>query len=783
MYDFEWHLKSRAYKLLTKTGKFVASEIRPVYAQELMLMGADSAFVFDHEETRPLLRGKHNSYFYKGKEIAKISRGEDGSFNVGLVDAKNRIKLDAVDVDLWLSINAKIMDALVADTLKRIKEMYDEFKDKTDVCYIGFSGGKDSMVLLDLCHRVLPLSVPVVYSDTDMELPDSYKLWNEVRHRYRGRPFKMVKATSPALDNWKMFGPPSQNLRWCCSVHKSTPAIVYLRDLAKTPSARTLAFVGVRSDESLRRSTYDDIGDGLKNQSQVNAMPILNWGAQELFLYTYSQHLLVNDAYRKGLPRVGCLLCPMSTDRQIDLIRRIYPAATAQFADIIRDTIEREFSSEQDLDNFILRDKGWCARQSGVSLREVIQPPTMERKGKCYSFSFDSVSETDLLEWLKTLGSVVSPIGEECGAITTSKERLEFVFRKAGDGIIGVDFHSDTGRVERATLKYLRTSICKALGCVGCRACESECPTGALSFAQGIKVDTSKCIHCMRCHATDDGCMRYYSLRYAGGTTMNISGINKYMTFGLKKDWVSTLIQMREDFRSTTELGNRMIPSAITWFREASLISEATAVTPTKLLEVAANNGVEDDNECFWSMVWMSLTNKSPLIRWFVCSTEFGARYTTEELNEKLHQAVASESVRKGALQSLFATLKNSPLGNGATPVANVETNGVRVLAITRTARSVDPFALLFALYLIGKIADRTSFTVSEMLTADFDSSFVSPLIAFGMSVDEFKAQCLGLSSVHPDFLSCSFTLGLDEIKIFPNEKSVDDVLGLILGE
>ena len=463
MYDFEWHLKSRAYKLLTKTGKFVASEIRPVYAQELMLMGADSTFVFDHEETRPLLWGKHNSYFYKGKEIAKISREEDGSFNVGLVDAKNRIKLDAVDVDLWLSINAKIMDALVADTLKRIKEMYDEFKDKTDVCYIGFSGGKDSMVLLDLCHRVLPLSVPVVYSDTDMELPDSYKLWNEVRHRYRGRPFKMVKATSPALDNWKMFGPPSQNLRWCCSVHKSTPAIVYLRDLAKTPSARTLAFVGVRSDESLRRSTYDDIGDGLKNQSQVNAMPILNWGAQELFLYTYSQHLLVNDAYRKGLPRVGCLLCPMSTDRQIDLIRRIYPAATAQFADIIRDTIEREFSSEQDLDNFIFRDKGWCARQSGVSLREVIQPPTMERKGKCYSFSFDSVSETDLLEWLKTLGSVVSPIGEECGAITTSKERLEFVFRKAGDGIIGVDFHSDTGRVERATLKYLRTSICKAL--------------------------------------------------------------------------------------------------------------------------------------------------------------------------------------------------------------------------------------------------------------------------------------------------------------------------------
>ena len=182
-------------------------------------------------------------------------------------------------------------------------------------------------------------------------------------------------------------------------------------------------------------------------------------------------------------------------------------------------------------------------------------------------------------------------------------------------------------------------------------------------------------------------------------------------------------------------------------------------------------------------MVWASLSNKSPLIRWFVCSTDVGTKYTTEDLNERLHQSVASESVRKGALQSLFATLKNSPLGNGNAPVAAVETKGVRVLSVTRCARSVDPFALLFSLYLIGAMADRTSFTVSEMLTADFDSSFVSPLVAFGMNVDEFKAQCLGLSSVHPDFLSCSFTLGLDEIKIFPNEKSIDDVLGLILGE
>ena len=782
MYDFEWHLKSRAYKLTTRTGRFVASELRPVYAQEMDLLGASDVFEYRSDEVLPLLWAKHSSYFYRGKEIAKIQKLEDGTYKVILIGGE-KVKLVPIDVDLWLSVNSKIMDALVADTLKRIKEMYDAYREKTDVCYIGFSGGKDSMVLLDLCHRVLPLSVPVVYSDTDMELPDSYKTWDAVCERYKGRPLKMVKSKESALKNWMSFGPPSQNLRWCCSVHKSTPAIMYLRELAKSPSARTLAYVGVRSDESVRRSSYDDIGDGLKSQSQVNAMPILNWGAQELYLYTYRENLIINNAYKKGLPRVGCLLCPMSTSRQVDIIRRIYPEPISHFEDAIRKTITREFSSEEDFEDFIYRDRGWHARQSGVSMKNVILSPSMEHKDNHYKFVFKAVEKRSLVEWLKTLGSIVLPESDSNGVLTTAKENVEFVFEESDEGVIGLDLLPCLGRVDKTTLKFTRTSICKALGCIGCRACESECPTGALTFAQGVHVDASKCVHCMRCHATNDGCMRYFSLRYAGGTTMNIAGINKYMTFGLKEDFIDTLIQERESFRSTTRLGNRMIPSAVTWFREASLISDSTAITPTKLLEVAANNGIKEDNDSFWSMVWASLVNKSPLIRWFVCSTDIGTRYTPDELNEKLHQSVASDSVRKGALQSLFATLKNSPLGNGSMPVAMLETKGARVLGVTRIAKSVDPFALLFALYLIGNIADRTSFTVSEMLTADFNSSFVSPLVAFGMNIEEFKAQCLGLSSVHPDYLSCSFTLGLDEIRIFPNEKSVDDVLGLILGE
>ena len=512
-------------------------------------------------------------------------------------------------------------------------------------------------------------------------------------------------------------------------------------------------------------------------------MPMLNWGAQELFLYTYAHDLIINDAYRKGLPRVGCLLCPMSTERQMDVIKKIYPAEITQFSEVMRGTLAREFSSEEDLSNFIYKDKGWHARQSGVSLKNVIQAPAVERKDGYCRFSFDPIPELSLIEWLKTIGKVLAPSEGKRGLLSTSKGNIEFEFCRHDTGVVGLELFPETGKLDKATQKYARSAICKALGCVGCRACEAECPMGALSFSHGVHVDPSKCIHCMRCHATSDGCMRYFSLRYAGGTTMNISGINKYMTFGLKEEWLNILVQERENFRATTELGNRMIPSAVTWFREASLISNATSITTTKLLEVAANGGTDASNDQLWSIIWMSLANKSPLIRWFVCSASIGVRYAPDDLNEKLSKSVASASVRKGALQSLYATLKYSPLGNGNLPVANIETKASRVLGVTRIPKSIDPCALLFSMYLIGTIADRSSFTVSEMLSADFDSPFISPLVAFGMNPDEFKAMCLGISTVHPDYLSCSFTLGLDEVRIFPNEKTIDDVLGMILGE
>ena len=90
---------------------------------------------------------------------------------------------------------------------------------------------------------------------------------------------------------------------------------------------------------------------------------------------------------------------------------------------------------------------------------------------------------------------------------------------------------------------------------------------------------------------------------------------------------------------------------------------------------------------------------------------------------------------------------------------------------------------ILYGLYLIAKLSGRNSFTVRELLTADVDSVFVSPIVAFGIAPDTFKRQCEGLRTRYPDYISTTFTHGNDGIGIYPEERNLWDVVYLALEE
>lgn len=257
----------------------------------------------------------------------------------------------------------------------------------------------------------------------------------------------------------------------------------------------------------------------------------------------------------------------------------------------------------------------------------------------------------------------------------------------------------------------------------------------------------------------------------------SLSTINKYTNFGLRTEWIGIYVADRENFSQTMCLGTKMIPAARAWFRQSLLMKEKSC-EPTKLLDVAASRGVE--YQPLWDMLWYGLSNYSAIVKWFVTSTEINKSYTSDDLFSMLGSDI-KDSTKKGGISAFKDMLTKSQFCNGQTPIVAISMKGKLVKTMTRVSHAVDDLALLYSLFVMARQAELTSFSVSGLMSADFSAKYVSPIVAFAMSVADFKQQCQGLADRYGDFIHCNFTLGLDEIQIKADQKSVDDVVDLML--
>ena len=126
------------------------------------------------------------------------------------------------------------MDSLVADTIKSVYNTYNKFKSKVDIFHVSYSGGKDSEVTLDIVQRALPHNAfVVIYGDTGMEFPDTYKAIEMMKKKCEADNihFYVAKSHLKPTDSWRLFGPPTATVRWCCSVHKTTPQLLLIKDI------------------------------------------------------------------------------------------------------------------------------------------------------------------------------------------------------------------------------------------------------------------------------------------------------------------------------------------------------------------------------------------------------------------------------------------------------------------------------------------------------------------------------------------------------------------------
>ena len=117
-----------------------------------------------------------------------------------------------------------------------------------------------------------------------MEFDDTYELIDKVRKYCDDNKIEFLHAKSEKSPEytWRLFGPPAQRLRWCCSVHKTTPQIILLRKILQNNQFRGMAFTGIRAAESASRSEYEEVSLGEKIRGQYSSHPILEWGTAEV---------------------------------------------------------------------------------------------------------------------------------------------------------------------------------------------------------------------------------------------------------------------------------------------------------------------------------------------------------------------------------------------------------------------------------------------------------------------------------------------------------------------
>lgn len=802
---------------------------RPVFFEELDLLGLDKLGWKYPRCQEPLMWACNKQYFYRGQMVfeAKGANIYDAATVVPAEGVKP-ITLKPVDMKKMLEKNREAMFLLESEAIEFIRDTYEtytrasraveanviDFEElaarqekktkqkmavvkedcdsfdimpaneaelkgkkvlhttKVDVFLASFSGGKDSQVVLDLCTRALPPDAfQVIYSDTGYELPSSLKLYEQVK-KYYGKLYPDLKFSTArnhekVLNYWDKIGTPSDKHRWCCSVMKTAPLYRTLKVPGTNRQAKVLAFEGVRAEESVKRSSYERIGRGVKHSFVINARPILTWNTTDIFLYMFLHGLPINQAYRDGKPRVGCILCPFSSPWDDMIANKCYHDELLPFLTKI------EYEAKQrripNL-NYFIKERKWGLRASGNYIKT---DSTIKYKQVNHDFvATITNAKSELETWIRTIGktSVTKHGNNTSGEFMYDGNIYQFDIANKENNTIIFTLHNANDVI---LLKHIKRILQKTTYCIQCEVCEIECPTGALSVYPKLEIKEELCIHCHKClDFHSNGCIVADSLS-TSMESKNITGsISKYGTFGIHESWIDEYFADPEGFWENNALGNKQVDSFKAWLKDAEIIDSKNVITPLGQL---LSDKYIDNHDVVWEIIWTNICYNSILANWFIRTIGSGRGFDSKILSELALDEFAgsfSENTIKYAIQGFLQVFNYSPIGE---TMHQGDITGNKTL-IRGEHTDISEIGLAYSLYKYGNTNKTTLFRVSEFYA---DETLTGPYKEFCLSKSLFEKLLRTLNSSAGQIVIANLNMGLEHITL--QELQAFDVLKKLL--